>query len=87
MPKVFKSKEARSLMALTLAIDPTMAPVLRQMIRMGAHSIHPDYMLVMKPEGGYTRVDDPGAWNGYINASVGVSLLRGRDGVWFLNGF
>lgn len=87
MPKVFSSEKSRSLMALTLAIDPTMAPVLRQMIRMGVHSIHPDYMLVKAADGIYDRTDDPGAWNGYINASVGVSLLRGRDGVWFLNGF
>lgn len=87
MPKSFVSKEARNLMAFTLAIDPTMSEQVRHLFRMGAHNIRPDYMYVRNGKGSYDRMPDPGAWNADITPQVGVSLLRGRDGVWFLNGF
>ena len=75
-------------MAFTLALDPTVKEGLRKMIRMGARNIHPDYMYIFNSiTGMYDRVDDPCAWNGYTSSKVGVSLIRGRDGVWFLNGF
>ena len=84
----FRSKEARALMALTLAMDPTMAGQLRHLFRMGAYDIRPDYMYVFnRYTGKYDRMDDPGAWNATLFAHVGVSLLRGQDGVWFLNGY
>jgi hypothetical protein len=83
----FLTKHARSLMALTLAMDPKMAPELRRFLRM-AHDIHPDYMLIRQSGGNYNRTDDPGAWIGRVNGShVGVMLLRDRSGEWFLNGF
>lgn len=80
-------KETRGLMALVLAMDPTVSEPLRRMIRMGAKDIHPDYMYVRKADGTYEHTADPCAWNGTINKFLGVSLLRGRDGQWFLNGF
>jgi hypothetical protein len=82
----FRNAHARGLMALTLAMDPKMAPTLRQFLRM-ATDIRPDYMLVRESGGSYKRTDDPGAWHGTVNARVGVSLLRDRSGEWFLNGF
>jgi hypothetical protein len=84
----FRSSQARELMAFTLALDPTMSDMLRRMFRMGAHDIRPDHMYVFNPATGkHDYMADPGAWNARINEHVGVSLLRGRDGVWFLNGF
>lgn len=86
--KRFRNQEARQLMAFTLAMDPTMSEMLRRMLRMGVNNIYPDYMLVQKEGGcGYEPLPDPSAWMGRINQHVGVMLLRGRDGVWFLNGF
>ena len=88
----FRSPEARALMTIVLAMDPSVRPMLRRMLAMGAHDIRPDYMYVRRHPGSswdvsYDVVDDPGAWNARINAYVGVSLLRDRDGGWFLNGF
>jgi hypothetical protein len=82
----FRDQSARSLMALTLAMDPTVAPELRQFLRMST-DVHPDYMHVRDSGGKYHRMPDPGAWLGTVNARVGVALLRDRSGGWFLNGF
>jgi hypothetical protein len=82
----FRNPEARSLMALTLAMDPEMAPELRQFLRM-ATDVRPDYMLVRGADGKYTRTADPGAWLGRVNDCVGVMLLRSGPGDWWLNGF
>ncbi len=97
--KRFKSEEARNLMALTLALDPSMTDCLRQLLRMGAYNIRPDRMYV-KGQGckcgcantaAYDEVPDPGAWNADLDVfggrnNMGVTMLRGRDGKWFLNG-
>jgi len=84
----FRTPADRALMALTLALDPSMTEMLRRMLRMGAHDIRADYMYIFNPTTGkHDYMDDPGAWNARINQHVGVSLLRGKDGVWFLNGF
>ena len=83
----FRSPEARALMTVVLAMDPSVRPMLRRMLAMGAHDIRPDYMFTRQADGSYDRTADPGAWDARINAHVGVSLLRDRDGGWFLNGF
>jgi hypothetical protein len=82
----FKNEQARNLLRLTLAMDPTMTDMLRRMLRMGAHNIRPDYMLIRKGDT-YEQVDDPGCWIARLTPYIGVMLLRGKDGVWFLNGF
>ena len=81
----FRSNQARGLMALTMEMDPAIKESLHQLFRMGAKDIRPDYMLIRRGIG-YQRQDDPAAWNATIPGNLHVSLLRGRDGVWFLNG-
>lgn len=87
----FKSVEARNLLAFTLALDPTMVDCLRQLLRMGAYNIRPDSMYVRNREGVYDRTADPSAWNADLDAfggknNMGVTMLKGQDGGWFLNG-
>lgn len=87
----FRSKQARDFCAFTLAMDPTMAPELQHLIRMGVKDIRPDYMLVRNPQTDkYESLDDPSAWNGVIVLPSGnrmsVSLIRFRDGKWSIHG-
>jgi hypothetical protein len=88
----FKSVEGRKLMVLTLAMDPNVRQCLRQLLRMGAYNIRPDHMYVLNRETGkYDYLPDPGAWNADLDAfggknNMGVTMLRSREGEWFLNG-
>lgn len=92
MNKRFKNQAARDLMSLTLLLDPTMRTCLRQMIRMGAYNIRPDYMYIMSSTAWkHEQVQDPAAWNGDIDAfggrnNMGIMMLRTDQGEWFLNG-
>jgi hypothetical protein len=92
----FKTPEARALMALVLALDPTVAPELRHMFRKGVRNIRFDHMSVLNHQTGkYDYLPDPCAWMGDINQHVGIMLLKGSSGVdrnhpdakWWLNGF
>jgi len=83
----FRTPEARAFMALVLAMDPTVAPWLRKMFRMGVRNIRHDRILFTNPGGTPFEVPDPGAWSGDINPNVGIMLLRTREGEWWLNGF
>lgn len=88
----FKTEETRGLLALAVAMDPKVAPLVRQLFRMGAYNIRHDFMYVKNPKTGeYDHVPDPCAFNANLDAfgrknSMGVCLLRTRDGEWFLNG-
>jgi hypothetical protein len=98
----FKNPQARQLMALVLALDPSIKGALRQLFKMGAYNIRPDYMYVSEGRRSeatihnpqtekYERTEDPCAWNADLDAfgrknAMGVSLLRSRQGEWFLNG-
>jgi len=85
--KRFRSKADRDLMSVSLAMDPLAKEHILRLFRMGAHNIRHDWMYVLNRETGkYDRVPDPSAFNADINVHVGVSLLRTRDGQWFLNG-
>lgn len=88
----FKNTESRNLMALTIALDPTVKDCLRQLLKMGAYNIRHDHMYVFNPETGkHDHMPDPSAWNADLDAfgrknSMGVCMLRTRQGEWFLNG-
>jgi hypothetical protein len=93
---IFKTPEARALMALVLAMDPTIAPHLRMMIRRGVRNIRHDHMSVLNRQTGkYDYLPDPCAWSGDITPHVGMMLLKGSSGVdrnhpdakWWTNGF
>lgn len=91
MENRFKNKAARDLLAFTLALDPTMRDSLRSLLRMGAYNIRPDRMYVRNKDGSYSESVDAGAWNADLDAfggknNMGVTMLRSRDGEWFLNG-
>lgn len=92
----FRTPEARAFMAFVLAMDPTVAPVLRQMFRMGVRNIRFDHMHIFNPQTGrHDYLPDPCAWAGDINQHVGVMMLKGSSGVdrndpsatWWINGF
>ncbi len=83
----FKNKETRNLMALALALDPTMRDSVRQLFRMGVRNIRHDHIVRTTPNGKVEWIPDPGAWSGDINPHVGIMLLRNKDGGWWLNGF
>jgi len=83
----FRSKTDRDLMALALAMDPTMAEGVRKLFRMGVRNIRHDRILFTNVGGTPFEVPDPGAWSGDINPHVGIMLLRTREGEWWLNGF
>ena len=87
MSNRFKNQEARHLMLTTLVMDPSVRECLRRMFSMGATNIRPDYMLVRKNDCQYNRVDDPGTWLGKVNDNLGVMMMKGPDGKWFLNGY
>ena len=96
MSNRFKNQEARHLMLTTLVMDPSVRECLRRMLSMGATNIRPDYMLIRKRESNdpdsyhgsqYNRVDDPGTWLGKVNDNLGVMMIKGPDGKWFLNGY
>lgn len=85
----FRNQNARGLMALTLAMDPSLATELRTYIRMGVKDIHPDYMLQRNAEGKVESLDDPNAWNGILktkNVYLRVILVRHQDGKWAIHG-
>lgn len=89
--KRFRNQESRNLMVLTLGMDPNVRDCLRSLLRMGAYNIRPDRMLVRNPSGSYDELPDPGAWNADLDAfggknNMGVTMLRTREGEWFLNG-
>jgi len=90
--KRFRNSESRNLMAFVLALDPTMRDTLRQLLRMGAYNIRHDHMYVLNKETGkYDYLPDPTAWNADLDAfggknNMGVTMLRTRQGEWFLNG-
>jgi hypothetical protein len=86
----FRTPEDRALCALALALDPSMRPQLRLMLRMAAPgSVRADYMHVRRPDGRYDRTPDPGAWNAHVALPGGgrmpFCLLRFRDGQWSIH--
>lgn len=83
----FRSPQDRSLMALALAMDPTLRPVLRRFLRMGVRNIRHDRILFTQKDGPCVEAPDPGAWSGDITPQVGCMLLRSREGEWWMNGF
>lgn len=91
IPKVSKSErckaEHRDILASILKSDKSARAAYAHLMRCGAKDIRPDYMLVRNESGTYDRLPDFGAWNAYIPRFGGMSacMLRGRDGVWFLN--
>ena len=56
----FKSKADRELMALALAMDPTMKDAVRKLFRMGVRNIRHDRILFSNPGGSPFEVPDPG---------------------------
>jgi hypothetical protein len=88
----FRDQETRNLLALAVALDPTAAPIVRRFLKMKAYNIRHDWMYVLnKATGKYDRVPDPCAFNADLDAfggknNMGVSLMRSRDGEWFLHG-
>lgn len=90
--KRFRDQGTRNLLGLVVALDPTAAPMVRRLLKMGAYEIRHDWMYVLnKATGKYDRVPDPCAFNANLDAfggknNMGVSLLRSRNGEWFLNG-
>lgn len=88
MSKAFVSKEARDLMSVALAFDPTMLPMVRHLFRWGAQRIRPDYMLVKGANGTcpYERLPDPAAWNFDLpHLGMHACLIRHRDGQWSIH--
>jgi len=90
--KRFRNQETRNLLALVVALDPTAAQTVKRFLKMGAYEIRHDWMYVRDPATGkYDRIPDPTAFNANLDAfggknNMGVSLMRSRDGEWFLNG-
>lgn len=90
--KRFRNQETRNLLALALALDPSAKPMVKRLLKMGAYEIRHDWMYVLnKTTGQYDHLPDPSAFNANLDAfgrknSMGVCLLRSRDGEWFLNG-
>lgn len=90
--KRFRNQETRNLLATVLAMDPSARPMVKRFLKMGAYEIRHDWMYVRNDQTGrYDQVPDPCAFNANLDAfgrknSMGVCLLRSRDGEWFLNG-
>ncbi len=79
-------------MAFVVAMDPTVKENLMRLFRMGAYNIRPDHMHVLnRTTNQYEQMSDPGAWNADLDAfggknNMGVTMLRDKEGNWFLNG-
>lgn len=92
MNERFRNRETRNLLSFSMALDPTAVSCVKKLLKMGAYDIRHDWMYVLdQTTRKYDRVPDPTAFNASLDAfggknNVGVTLLRSRDGEWFLNG-
>lgn len=90
--KRFRNQETRNLLSFVLALDPTVKPMVKRLLKMKAYEIQHDWMYVLNKEtGNYDYLPDPCAFNANLDAfggknNMGVCLLRSRAGEWFLNG-
>lgn len=77
----------RDVLALILRSDRTARQAYRHLMKCGATRFRPDHMYVRQQDGSYLCQPDLGAWHCDIPrfGGIGASMLRGRDGVWFLN--
>jgi hypothetical protein len=89
--RIRKDSPARALLAFVLKNDPGSKRCYKNLMRMGAVNIRPDYILFRLPSGNCGRADDPGAWNarlpirGNLNNGITLCMIRHGENDWSIH--
>jgi hypothetical protein len=89
--RIKKDSPARALLAFVLRNDPGAKRCYKNLMRMGAVNIRPDYILFRLPSGNYDRTPDPGAWNVSIpfwnnpNEVFHACMMRHGENDWSIH--